>query len=239
MTVDSEAIFAIAEGVEAAAVGARRALRLDGVRLDRRARPRHPFPRPRHRPPPLDRRGQAGALLRFDAARRSSSSSATRACGCASASSARARSLRSSTAPSRREALPARPTFQGIAAPAVRAPEERRFCLARLAAIAPPRRDASPSARPRAFSTSGFARGTGTSSRRPCRPAKAGRPATPESGGSLPPCGRPVCEPRQAPEPACEAASPCTSARSQRSSRRGTSKPASRRAFENEPKVCQ
>ena len=69
MTVDTEAIFALASEYGLSRRGARGALRLDGDGVVRRAPPRHALPRPRRRPAALARRGQARGLLRVDEAR--------------------------------------------------------------------------------------------------------------------------------------------------------------------------
>ena len=66
MTVDSEAIFALAEHADGDADGARGAARRDGDGVDGRAASGRALRRPRGRPAALDRHAPAGALLRLD-----------------------------------------------------------------------------------------------------------------------------------------------------------------------------
>ena len=66
MTVDSEAIFALAEHSEGSSEALEELLRRHGDRLARRAGPLHALPRPRDRPAALGRHGRPRALLRLD-----------------------------------------------------------------------------------------------------------------------------------------------------------------------------
>ena len=139
MTVDSEAIFALAAHSRSDA----RALEelhgsMAAAWLDERE-PGCALRRPRHRPAALARPRPRRRLLRLDEAARSSSSSAT------CASELRKRELREGTLAraarrarsSRRDRFAPRPQFvEDDPLPAVRAPHERDFCLTRLAAIA-------------------------------------------------------------------------------------------------------
>ena len=77
MTVDSEAIFAVAAHSRERRAGARGAARRDGRRLARRAPARRRAPRPRRRPPALARRMPRRRLLRLDRVRARGCSSAT------------------------------------------------------------------------------------------------------------------------------------------------------------------
>ena len=77
MTVDSEAIFALAAHSRNDARALEAAPRLDGRRVARRARARAALRRARRRPAALARRGPRRRVLRLDASTRSSSSSAT------------------------------------------------------------------------------------------------------------------------------------------------------------------
>ena len=138
MTVDSEAIFAIAAHSRN---DARALEQLRGAMatawLDERERGRR-LPRPRRRPPALGRRGPRRRLLRLDRSRRSRSSSATARSSCASARCARARgSSLEDGAVARKERF--RPDVEYVEddpLPSVRAPQEREFCLTRLALLA-------------------------------------------------------------------------------------------------------
>ena len=69
MTVDSEAIFCLAAHSAQRPARPRGAARLARRGVARLARPGHALRRPRRRPPALDRRRQARALLRLDARR--------------------------------------------------------------------------------------------------------------------------------------------------------------------------
>ena len=138
MTVDSEAIFAIAAHSPERPARARAPARSHGDLLGRRARAWCRVRRPRQRPPALGRRGPRRRLLRLHEGLRSRSSSATARSSCASASCARARGSRSRTggSPAARASGPTSPTTRTTHFPSVRAPQEREFCLTRLAALA-------------------------------------------------------------------------------------------------------
>ncbi len=209
MTVDSEAIFALAAHSRNDAARARAAARRDGDRLARRARAGRRLRRARQRPPALARRGPRAASSSPRRSSRSRSSSATAGCSCASARCARARGSRSTTArSSARERF--RPDLEYVEAdplPAVRAPGEREFCLTRLALRS--RRDLADRAvgvrprRPRRAAARG--RGTGTSPTPRAARRTAGRPATRSAApSSRAPRRLPVAELRQAPERARE-----------------------------------
>ena len=138
MTVDSEAIFALAEEASSALRRARGAARLDGGGLAGRARPGDRSISPAGS---AARSGSARASTSSSSPRRagrSSSSSATPACVCASASSARARllSVADGVASLTASFEPDRTFVEDALLPPVRAPEEARSCLARLAVIA-------------------------------------------------------------------------------------------------------
>ena len=109
MTVDSEAIFALAAHSHNDAARARGSRRLVRDRLARRARRRNPLRRPRRRASALDRGWQARVLLRLDP-RRARGRRALRPCAsCASVSSRSARSSPCGPRRSSARALPARP----------------------------------------------------------------------------------------------------------------------------------
>ena len=137
MTVDSEAIFALAEASRRPRRGARAASRLDGDGLARRAPSRHDLPRPRRRPAALGRHGPRGDASSPPPRPLSRSSSGSSASSSASGSSRRARSSRSTEGKviERQRFKPDR-DFEERALPAVRAPQEGAFCLQRLAALA-------------------------------------------------------------------------------------------------------
>ena len=136
MTVDSEAIFALAEASERRSERAGAAARLDGDRLARRAPPGHALPRPRRRPAALDRRGPRGALLRLDQGR-ARGRRAVPAPQAAQARGRRGHARRSSRTASVLDEAASSPTadFEESSLPAVRAPHEGAFCLQRLAAL--------------------------------------------------------------------------------------------------------
>ena len=116
---------------------ARGAARVDGRGVARRARARAALRRPRRRPAALARRGPRRRLLRLDRARardgrallrRQAAQAGARARARASPSRRRGRAAASGSAP--------RQFVEQNLLPAVRAPEEREFCLSRLATIA-------------------------------------------------------------------------------------------------------
>ena len=184
MTVDSEAIFALADEASSAPGRPRGAARLHGGGLARRARRRRPSSSPAAS---AGRSGSGRAATSSSSprpARRSSSWSATPASACASASSARGRSSRSWTAACGTRVLRARPQLRrGLPPPPVRAPEEARSCLARLAAIATAAAGSGPLALPSPAACSRAAR----KAAHPPRPGRrAGRPATPRAARAGP-----------------------------------------------------
>ena len=141
MTVDSEAIFAIAAHSRNDARALEQPARRDGDRLARRARARTRSSSPAA---PAGRCGSARAARACSSPRpsaRSRSSSATAGCSCASARCARGRCSPSPAASVvRRERF--RPDLEYVEdnpLPSVRAPQERDFCLQPARAVA--RRD--------------------------------------------------------------------------------------------------
>ena len=138
MTVDSEAIFALVEVSDDIRGVSRGALRLDGDRLARRARPGHRVRRARAGPAALARRGPLRGRVRVDRRPRSSSWSATRASAWKSARSTKGTlvTLRDGAVAESDEAFALDRSFTEEPLPAVRAPDEGRSCLERLAALA-------------------------------------------------------------------------------------------------------
>ena len=127
--------------------------------------------------------------------------------------------------------------------PAVRAPGERDFCLTRLAAIAAPARrlpERAVGVRPSTPSSSSRSRTRYWNvPHAPRRARTAGRPATRSAArvaAARPPASRRTSAAGRA---RARAPRPASIARSSRSSPTATSKPASRSAVDSEPNVCQ
>ena len=228
---------------------ARAPARRDGHLLARRARAGRRLRRPRQRPPALDRRVAATASSSPRRRSRSRSSSAT------ARLKLRKRELREGTWLALQDGrIVRRARFRPDVSyheddplPSVRAPQEREFCLTRLAALAAAFRR-PPSAQPtdavgadvrRPPRAAARGRGTGTSPRRRGAPRTGGRPAT--RSAARRPRGAPPASRRTsaAGRAGARARLPWSTARSSRSSPTATSKPASRSAVASEPNVCQ
>ena len=138
MTVDSEAIFALAAHSRNDAARARGARRLDGDRLARRARAGHRLRRARRRPAALARPRPRRGLLRLDPGGARDRRPSTPACGCARARSGRdvPRARATAASPAARASAPTAATSRTVRCRPSGRRGQSAYCLARLAVIA-------------------------------------------------------------------------------------------------------
>ena len=239
MTVDSEAIFALVEE-SSSRPAALEELHgsMAAAWLDERDRETLFLARGIGRPLWIGE-GRRRALLRARRARRSSWWSATPAFGCASASSERERCSRSWTATARRtDVLRAGPELRRGFPPPARAGAGGGPLVP-----GPPGGDRDRRRGPLASGVVSSRSRTAAAEGRPSRPRvprrRGGRPATRRGARGRSARAR-LQSARVGARPSRRASStPCSRARSRRSARRGTAKPASRSAFESDPNLCQ